>query len=77
MPLSVSVINEPPDTDNDVPQPLLELFQGYTRTPDGWVYSPFRHQAEVFRLVMGNQEVFLVAGTAAGKTLAIAVPLFE
>jgi ATP-dependent helicase YprA (DUF1998 family) len=38
---------------------------------------PFQHQAEAFRLVANDQEVFLVAGTAAGKTLAIAVPLFE
>ncbi len=77
MPLSVLVINEPPDTDNDVPQPLLELFQKYTCTPDGRVYSPFQHQAKVFRLLMVDQEAFLIAGTAAGKTLAIAVPLFE
>ena len=77
MSLSVLVTNQAPDTDNDVPQPLLELFQEYTRTSDGRVYSPFRHQAEVFRLVMMDQEAFLIAGTAAGKTLAVAVPLFE
>lgn len=77
MSLSVLVVNQPPDTDNNVPQPLLELFQEYTRTLNGQTYSPFQHQAEVFRRVMADQEVFLVAGTAAGKTLAIAVPLFE
>jgi len=77
MPLSVLVTNQPPDIDNDVPRPMLELFQEYTRTPDGRASSPFRHQVEVFQLVMGNQEVFLVAGTAAGKTLAVAVPLFN
>ena len=56
-----------------MPQPLLNLFQRYLNGG----HSPFRHQAEIFRLVTENREVFLVAGTAAGKTLSIAVPLFE
>lgn len=38
--------------------------------------QPFEHQARVFELVEKGREVFLVAGTASGKTLAIAVPLF-
>jgi len=77
MALSVLVTNRPPETDNNVPQALLELFQKCTRTADGKSHLPFRHQAEVFRLMAKDQEVFLVAGTAAGKTLAVAVPLFH
>ena len=64
--------------DNNVSQKLLDLFQEYTRqTQHGQIYPLFEHQAEVFRLIEANEEVFLVAGTAAGKTLAISVPLFQ
>lgn len=38
---------------------------------------PFIHQAEVFKEIDNDQEVFLVAGTAAGKTLAVSIPLFN
>lgn len=75
MPLTTVVRNQAPSTSADVPEPLLNLFQefglrGHQRL------LPFTHQAEVFRLVgEENGEVLLVAGTAAGKTLAIAVPL--
>ena len=73
MPLTVLVTNQPPETDaNNVAQPLLELF----RACAGQDCAPFQHQAEAFRQIAENKEVFLVAGTAAGKTLAIAVPLF-
>lgn len=75
--MRIMVINQPPGIDSNVPQALLEGFQECTRTLGGQVYFPFQHQAEAFRLVMGDREVFLVAGTAAGKTLAVAVPLFE
>jgi len=77
MPLSILVTNKPPDTGNVGPQGLLELFQKCTNTPVGKDCFPFRHQAEVFRLIDQDREVFLVAGTAAGKTLAVAVPLFQ
>lgn len=70
---SVFVINQPPNTNADVSRPLLELFQAYV----GQGAAPFKHQAETFRLVEEDSEVFLVAGTAAGKTLAIAIPLFH
>lgn len=73
VPLSILVINQPPVADANVPQPLLGLFWAYA----GQDKVPFEHQAETFRLVTADKEVFLVAGTAAGKTLAIAVPLFE
>jgi superfamily II DNA or RNA helicase len=73
MPLTIKVTNQPPDTDANVEEALLELFRAYT----GQNCVPFQHQAEAFRLVTNDQEVFLVAGTAAGKTLAVAVPLFD
>ncbi|ACX52866.1 DEAD/DEAH box helicase domain protein [Ammonifex degensii KC4] len=76
MPLSVIVTNQPPEIDKNVPEPVMELFQAYTRAKCGKTHLPFCHQAEVFRRVLNDQEVFLLAGTAAGKTLAIAVPLF-
>jgi len=72
MALSVLITNQPPFADDCVPQPLLELFQEYV----GQNQAPFEHQAETFRLAVEDKEIFLVAGTAAGKTLAIAVPLF-
>jgi len=71
------VTNKQPEISDNVPQPLLELFQDYTIHRDGQRYYPFKHQAEAFKLVgLENKETFLVAGTASGKTLAIAVPLF-
>lgn len=77
MPLSAMVINKKPEICEDVSQPLLTLFQDYTFQRDGQRLYPFRHQAETFKLVGQEQkDVFLVAGTASGKTLAIAIPLF-
>lgn len=75
--VSVLVTNQPPVTEANVAPPLLELFQEYTRATSGQAYLPFQHQAQTFRLVANGKEALLVAGTAAGKTLAIAVPLFH
>jgi DEAD/DEAH box helicase domain-containing protein len=62
-----------------VPGNFLSLFRSYFSLrfgfPEESLY-PFGHQARVFDLVAKGQETFLVAGTASGKTLAIAVPLF-
>ncbi len=77
MPISMIVTNKQPEISEDVPQQLLDLFQDYTFNRDGQRHYPFEHQAETFRLVgLENKEAFLVAGTASGKTLAIAIPLF-
>jgi len=77
MPLTIVVSNQQPDSSRDVPLPLLDLFQEFTLRRYGQRFLPFKHQAQVFRLVgEENGEAFLVAGTAAGKTLAISVPLF-
>lgn len=76
MPLTIAVTNRPPDSSREVPQPLLVLFQEFTLRRYGQRFLPFEHQARIFRLVgEGEGEAFLVAGTAAGKTLAIGVPL--
>jgi superfamily II DNA/RNA helicase len=74
----ILVTNDEPQTTTQAPSALLDLFQEYTRQVYGQPYAPFLHQAEVFRLV-GEEDkaVMLVAGTAAGKTLAIGVPLFH
>lgn len=69
---SVVITNQLPDTDANVSQPLLELFQAYV----GQGYVPFQHQVQTFRLLEEDGQAFLVAGTAAGKTLAVALPLF-
>lgn len=74
MPISFVVTNKGPKTTSHVPSELLDLFQHYI----GEKRDPFEHQAEVFKRVWeDNEEVFLAAGTAAGKTLAIAIPLFH
>ena len=75
--MEIIVTNQPPEIDVNVPIPLMELFQKYTLKKYGEEFPPFTHQAEVFRQVYEDREVFLVAGTAAGKTLAVAVPLFQ
>ncbi len=75
--ITLLVTNQSPATDNNVFRPLLDLFEQYTQVYQGQVYPLFQHQAQVFRLIEADQEVFLVAGTAAGKTLAIATPLFH
>ncbi|MFB3764874.1 MAG: DEAD/DEAH box helicase [Methanotrichaceae archaeon] len=77
MPISMVVTNRQPKICEDASQPLLGLFQDFTFKRDGQRLYPFMHQVEVFKLVSQDQkEVFLVAGTASGKTLAIAIPLF-
>ena len=75
--MEIIVTNQSPKNDVDVPPSLMELFQKYTLKKYGEEFPPFTHQAEVFRQIDANREVFLVAGTAAGKTLAVAVPLFK
>ncbi|MGB9880987.1 MAG: DEAD/DEAH box helicase, partial [Anaerolineae bacterium] len=76
MTVSITVTNTQPNITSDVPEPLLRLFQNYTRAEYKEKFLPFEHQANVFNAIEQNQEVFLVAGTASGKTLGVAVPLF-
>lgn len=78
MTLELHVTNTEPRTIAQAHTALLDLFHRYTLKAYNEQYDPFEHQAEVFRLV-GEQDksVMLVAGTAAGKTLAVGVPLFH
>ncbi|MEO0248316.1 MAG: hypothetical protein ABIN58_02010 [candidate division WOR-3 bacterium] len=73
MPLSILVKNQPPPLSKTASKPLLRLLRAYA-VDDA---SPFDHQAEAFRLIDRDKEVFLLARTAAGKTLAVAVLLTE
>ena len=75
--MEIVVTNQSPENDANIPRPLINLFQEYTLEKYGEKFPPFAHQAEVFRQIDADKEVFLVAGTAAGKTLAVAIPLFK
>lgn len=78
MSCQILVTNKEPETTTDVAKPLLHLFQQYSQKKYNQSYAPFIHQAKVFRLVgEENKPVELIAGTAAGKTLAIGIPLFH
>ena len=46
--MEITVTNQPPEKDTDVPPPLLELFQKYTLEKYGKQFPPFTHQAAVF-----------------------------
>jgi len=58
----------------DIDPALLQLFRAYRSDEEA---VPYKHQAEAFAHVLNNCEVALTAGTAAGKTLAIGVPLVQ
>ncbi len=74
----VLVTNAGPTTTTQTHKPSLALFQRYCEQAFDTLYDPFEHQAAVFDLVGGeDKSVMLVAGTAAGKTLALGVPLFH
>ena len=76
--MEIHVSNEGPRNSTQADQTLLNLFHHYTREVYNEQYDPFEHQAEVFRLIgEEDKSVMLVAGTAAGKTLSVGVPLFR
>jgi len=78
MTLEINVTNAGPTTTTQTHRPSLELFQRYSEQVYHARYEPFEHQAKVFCLVGAeDRSVMLVAGTAAGKTLALGVPLFH
>lgn len=74
---NIKVNNKPPDIAKSVPKDELILFQKYiytkTNIPDLY---PYEHQAQAFKYIKEGHNVIMVAGTAAGKTLAVAVPIF-
>src|SRR5688572_27531568 len=53
---------------------IMERFRAFL---DDSRAEPLSHQAEAFSKVLGGEAVRLVAGTASGKTLSVALPLFE
>ncbi len=77
MSLKITVTNEPPiqaDSTDNINPDLLAHFREYMEGASIW---PFKHQADAFAAVLADQQLRLVAGTAAGKTLAVALPLFH
>ena len=72
--LDLIVTSQPPELaiEGDVDPPLLALFRKVIGASDA---LPYTHQQETFAHVLADREVALVAGTAAGKTFAIALPI--
>lgn len=70
----IRVTNQPPDQTGVTAhlRPMLEIFQGYVGSRD----RPYTHQAQVWEQHSRGKSTYVVAGTASGKTLAEAVPLF-
>jgi len=61
-----------PSNAAEIDSALLHLFRVYREDDQA---LPYDHQATTFSHILSNEEVALTAGTAAGKTLAIGVPL--
>ena len=57
--MEITVTNQSPENDANVPLPLMELFQKYTSKKYGKKFSPFVHQAAVFRQIDADKEIFL------------------
>ncbi|NPV80769.1 MAG: DEAD/DEAH box helicase [Firmicutes bacterium] len=74
--INICVTNTAPKPAERIPSRSLALFQAYASKEYGQALCPFEHQASVFERIEKDQEVRLIAGTASGKTLAVAVPLF-
>lgn len=77
--ISLNVTNKPPEesVEGEANPCLLAAFRSVLPDDARPTATPYVHQNQVFNLLWTDQEVRLVAGTAAGKTLAVAVPLFE
>jgi superfamily II DNA/RNA helicase len=75
MTICVTVNNTPPhgEWDPSLPSRLAALFCAGTQNEAA---KPFPHQIQAFHHVLEDKELFLVAGTASGKTLAVGAPLF-
>ncbi len=73
--MELVVTNEPPEGQRCESSPgrLLEIFRAGAGNQSA---EPFLHQAQAFNQILSNDELFLVAGTASGKTLAVGAPLF-
>lgn len=76
---TIRVTSEPPQTEpaSGIDPQVLSLFRSMMDPSDRETVLPYIHQASAFVEVLADREVALVAGTASGKTLAIATPLFH
>lgn len=74
--VQLTVRSEPPETvaAEVMDGTLLTIFRTVLESETA---LPFTHQAQVFDVIRAGGEVALIAGTAAGKTLAVAVPLLH
>lgn len=74
--MQIKVTNKGPETvtPESVDKNLLLAFRSDKQRNSA---APFEHQAEGWTKISQDEEVGLVAGTAAGKTLTAAVPLFD
>lgn len=70
--IKLKVVNVPPQIEKDVPPELLDIFRKCLNHES--IY-PFTHQAEAWDKALKGESLYLVAGTAAGKSLAALVPL--
>lgn len=77
--IEIKVTNKSPKvvSPESVDSHLLSAFRSVLPIDVRDVASPFEHQAAGWRKIVQDEEVGLIAGTAAGKTLAAAVPLFD
>lgn len=73
--MKFTVTNRPPKEQRGrgLDKRLLQIFRAGANNEEA---LPFEHQAKAFRRVLDDGELFLVAGTASGKTLAMGAPLF-
>jgi DEAD/DEAH box helicase domain-containing protein len=53
---------------------IMERFRAFLSNEEA---KPLQHQAKAFREILSGRAVRLEAGTASGKTLSVALPLFE
>jgi len=68
----MEVLNIPPKIEKNVPEDLLSIFRKCLGIKDAY---PFTHQAEAWKKALKEESLYLVAGTAAGKSLAALIPL--
>ncbi len=66
------MVNAPPKLATDCPEELLSLFRAVIGSQQA---QPFEHQAKAWESILGGNRVYLIAGTASGKSLAVLIPL--
>lgn len=71
--LNILVKNIPPENGFSAEPHELALFRSYIGDDTA---MPYVHQSDAFSAIRRSKNTTLIAGTAAGKTLAVAIPLF-